>query len=80
MNARSLILPTIAASAVAVAALALGHSRGDAASTTSRALISGTAPHLTIANYAFSPPSLTVRAGSTTTVTNTAVHAFAVAM
>jgi plastocyanin len=70
MNLRSLILPTIVAGAVAVAALGLGHSRGGAASTTSHGP-SSAIPHLTIANYAFSPATLTVRAGTTITVTNT---------
>ena len=71
MNVRSLIVPTVVAIAVAVTALGLGHSRGGTAPTPSRALSSGTAPHLRIANYAFAPASLTVRAGSTITVTNT---------
>jgi plastocyanin len=71
MRIKSLILPTAVATVVAVIALGLGHSRGGSAPTTSDALSSAKTAHLTIANYAFDPTPLTVRAGATITVTNT---------
>lgn len=70
MRARSLILPTAAAIAVAVIALALAPSRGSRAQTPTNTVGSGKAPRLAIANYAFAPPSLTVRVGTTIMVTN----------
>jgi len=68
---RYLILPAATAIVVAVVALGLGQRRGGSAPTPPGALTSGKTPHLTIANYAFAPTPLTVRAGSTITITNT---------
>ncbi len=56
---------------VAIAALALGHGRGGSTRTPSIALEIGKTDRLTIANYAFAPPVLTVRAGTKITVKNT---------
>lgn len=71
MRIKSLIPPTAAAIVVAVVGLELGHSQGEPMGATLGALTSGKTPHVTIANYAFSPTRLIVRAGSTITVTNT---------
>jgi plastocyanin len=68
---KSLILPTTAAIVVAVVALALAHSRGGSSGARSNVVASGTTARLTIANYAFAPPGLTVKVGTTITVTNT---------
>ena len=71
MRARSLILPVLAVIIVGVLALALGHSRSGPTAATPSAIASGTSARLRIANYAFAPAALTVRAGTTITVTNT---------
>ena len=55
---------------VAVVALALADSRGGSTGGTSHVVVSGGAAHLRIVNYAFVPKTLTVRAGTTITVTN----------
>jgi len=70
MHVKPLVLPAAVSLVVAVIALALGQSRGGAVLTTSPAVAGGATPHLTIVNYAFAPTSLTVKAGSTITVTN----------
>jgi len=67
---KSSILPAGAAAVVAVIALALGTGRGSAGAASSSAVVTGTAVTLKIANYAFAPASLTVRAGTTITVHN----------
>jgi plastocyanin len=71
VRVKALIPPAIAVILVGGIALGLGHSRGGARTTPSRGVATGATAHLTIANYAFAPPSLTVRAGTTITVTNT---------
>ncbi len=63
---KALILATAAAIVVAVSALALSDS-----STTRGASAGGKTAHLKIADYAFLPPSVTVTAGTSITVTNT---------
>lgn len=71
MPVRSLILPVLAAIVVGGVALSLGHSAGTAAPTRAPATVApAKAVKLTIANYAFHPPALTVRAGTVVTVTN----------
>jgi len=70
MRIRSLIVPAGAAVVVAVVALAIIHSRGGSAGGSSRPVVSAGAPHLRIVNYAFVPKTLTVKAGTTITITN----------
>jgi plastocyanin len=67
---KSSILPAGLAAAVAVIGLVLGTSRGGAADALSSGVSPGTAVSLKIANYAFAPASLTVKAGTTITVHN----------
>ena len=67
---RHLILPTIAAIVVGALALALGHSRSASTHAASSAVATGRTARLRIVNYAFAPSGLTVRAGTTVTVTN----------
>jgi plastocyanin len=68
---KSLILLAAAAIVLAVGVLALGHSGGRSAHAPSAVVSRGNGARLTIANYAFSPTTLTVRAGATVSVTNT---------
>jgi plastocyanin len=68
---KSLIIPAAVAVVVAAVALALGHSRGGSTGAQSTAVVLGKTARLTIANYAFAPKALTVRAGTTVTVVNT---------
>ena len=71
MRLKPLIPPAVAAVVVAAVALALGNSRGASSQKAATAVVRGDAARLTIANYAFAPPSLTVTAGTTITVRNT---------
>jgi plastocyanin len=71
VRVRSLILPAVAAIVGGALALALVHSRGGSSRSPSNVVASRGASRLKIANYAFDPPGLTVRAGTTVTVTNT---------
>jgi plastocyanin len=66
----SLILPGLAAIVVGGGALALGHSRPAASGAAPSAVVSGKATTLAISNYAFAPAALTVKPGTTLTVTN----------
>src|SRR5579875_3427381 len=67
---RSLILPAGAAVVVAAVALVLANSRGGSTAGPSPAVVTAGAAHLRIVNYAFVPKTLTVRAGTTITITN----------
>jgi plastocyanin len=69
MRINSLALPGLAAIIVGGSALALSHSRNTPPAT-ARVVLSGRSVHLTIANYAFAPARLTVKAGTRITVTN----------
>lgn len=71
MRLRSLIAPVIAVIVVGAIALALGSSRAGSTHPASPVLASGKAVHLTISNYAFQPPALTVKVGTVVTVKNT---------
>ncbi len=67
----SLALPGLVALVVGAGGLALAHSRSGTAATKSSAVVAGgKAVQLTIANYAFAPAAVTVRAGATVTVSN----------
>lgn len=55
---------------VAVAALALGHSRSAAPAAKASAVVSAKATSIRIANYAYQPSTLTARVGTVVTVTN----------
>jgi plastocyanin len=68
---KSLVLPAVVALVVGSIALALGHSRAPARQMSSTVVSPGQTARLTIANYAFAPASLTVKAGTTLEVTNT---------
>lgn len=70
MRINSLVLPGLAVIVVGAGALALGHSRHEPSASTAAVVVSGESAHLTIANYAFSPPALAVKAGTKITVTN----------
>jgi len=70
VRVKSLILPAVAAIVVGAIALGLGHSRGGSEHPLSNAITYGRTVRLTIANYAFHPSALTVRAGTTIAVTN----------
>ena len=70
MRIKSLILPAVAVLTVGSIALALGHSRGPSRQAATSVVAPGETARLRIANYAFAPPSLNVRAGTTITVTN----------
>jgi len=77
MRLRSLLLPTLAAVVVAVVGLAFAPSRPSAPASPSAsakagatAVVSGKAASLKIVNYAFVPATMTVRVGTTITVTN----------
>jgi plastocyanin len=65
----SVALPALAAVVIGGGALALSHSRS-APPAARVVVLSGKSAHLTIANYAFAPARLTVRAGTRITVTN----------
>lgn len=71
VRARSLLLPSVAAIVVGVAGLALAHSRPAPKTAHSSAVVTARATDLKISNYAFAPATLTVRAGTKITVTNT---------
>jgi plastocyanin len=64
------MLPAGAAVVFAVVALALGHSRGASSGGPASAVVAAGIAHLRIVNYAFVPQTLTVKAGTTITVTN----------
>ena len=66
-----MIVPALVAVVVAIVALALRQNRGTTTRTRSSAVAIGGTDRLTIANYAFAPPMLTVKAGSRITVKNT---------
>lgn len=70
MRINSLLLPGLAVIVVGAGALALGHSRSEPSTSTAAVVVSGKSTQLTIANYAFSPSALTVKAGTKITVTN----------
>jgi plastocyanin len=71
VNPRSLILPTIVAAVVAAAALLFSHGSGSSVSAgASTAPLSGHVK-IDISNFMYSPTVLTVKVGSTITVTNT---------
>jgi plastocyanin len=70
MRVKSLIVPAAAVLVVGAIALALGHSRGGSNHGASAVVAHGHTARLTIANYAFTPASLTVTAGTTIRVTN----------
>jgi plastocyanin len=67
---KSITTPAGAAVLVALVALALADSRGGPTGGPSSAVVTTGAAHLRIVNYAFVPSTLTVRAGTTITVTN----------
>lgn len=67
---RSLLPPSIAAVVIAVVALALGQSRASVSTKGSSAVVTGKLASIKIANYAYQPTALTVRAGTKITVTN----------
>jgi plastocyanin len=71
VRVKSLTLPAVAVIVVAAIALALAHGRGGATQTASLRVVRGHAARLTIANYAFTPQSLVVSAGTTIMVRNT---------
>jgi plastocyanin len=68
---RSLVLPSIVALVVLVVGLALGQSRPPAATAKPSTVVESKTAKLKVSNYAFVPASLTVRAGTRITVTNT---------
>ncbi len=70
MRINSLALPGLAAIVVAGGGLALGHSRTQPSAAAAPVVATGKSAHLTIANYAFAPAALTVKAGTKVTVTN----------
>ena len=74
MPIRALIPSLIVAVVVGALALALGQGRGGATASSSASarpvVASGKAVELKIANYAFVPPALTVKAGTVVTVRN----------
>jgi len=67
---RSVLLPGLVSVVVAVAALALGHSRSTAPAAKTSAVVSAQATSIKIANYAYQPTTLTARVGTKVTVTN----------
>ncbi len=69
MRINSLALPALAAVIVGGGALLLGHSRGTAP-VAPVVVLGGRSARIRIANYAFDPATLTVRAGTKIIVTN----------
>jgi plastocyanin len=67
---RALIAPAGAAIVVAVVALALANHGGSSPGRRSTATVTGGAAAVTIANYAYSPQTLTVKVGARVTWTN----------
>lgn len=71
MRVKSLIPPALVAIAIGALALSLGHTRAGSGRPQRPVVASGHLARLVISNYAFHPPTLIVRAGTTITVTNT---------
>ncbi len=69
MRVNSLALPGLAVIIVGAGGLALGHSRS-ASSGATAVVVQGKSAHLAIVNYAFTPATLTVKAGTKITVIN----------
>lgn len=69
---KALLLPGLAAIVVAVLALSLGRHGGAGSGAQSSAAVTSQARRVTIAisNYAFKPPTLTVKAGTAVTWSN----------
>lgn len=70
MGLRSLLLPGLAALVVAAVGLALGQSRPATSAPKASAVVSSKTASIKIANYAYQPTTLTVKAGTKLTVTN----------
>jgi plastocyanin len=70
MKLRSIVVPGLAAAVVAVAALVFAHGSGKSGSHASSAVSSASNVAITIQDFAYSPASLTVKVGTTLTITN----------
>lgn len=70
MRLRSVLIPGLVSVVVAVAALALGHSRSAVPVAKTSAVVSAKATSIKIANYAYQPATLTAKVGTKVTVTN----------
>ncbi|HWH10988.1 MAG TPA: cupredoxin domain-containing protein [Solirubrobacteraceae bacterium] len=70
MRIKSLILPTLSAIAVGLLAFTLASHRTGASVPVSNAPVTATAVTVKIDNFAFKPPTLTVRTGTRVTFTN----------
>jgi plastocyanin len=70
MRIRSLILPTLAAIAVAVLAFSIADHGTRSSGPVSNAPVTATAVTIEIKNFAFAPPTLTVKVGTRVTWVN----------
>lgn len=70
MRVRSLAPPLVVAVVVAAVALLAAPSRPSATASGPATVVQGARATLRIQNYAYAPPSLTVKAGTMITVTN----------
>jgi plastocyanin len=70
MRVKSLILPTLAAIAIAIVAFGLANHSKRSSGAVSSAPITATAVSVRISNFAFAPPALTVKVGTRVTWTN----------
>ncbi len=70
MRLRAALIPSVIAVVVAVAALALGHSRSAAPAAKTSAVVSAKTTGIKIVNYAYGPAALTAKVGTKVTVTN----------
>jgi plastocyanin len=70
MRLRSIVVPGLAAAVVAVAALLFANGSGSSGSHPSSAVSKASNVAIKIQNFAYSPATLTVRAGTTLSITN----------